>query len=71
MIRPTLIALLLAGCAGQWERTGATQADLSSDQAQCRYEAEKAVAAVDNAVAAGMRQGQITVSCMRVRGWTR
>lgn len=65
------LSLMLSACATHWSRPGATQNDLASDQATCDYEAMKATAAVDNAVAAGMREGMITSACMRSKGWTR
>jgi hypothetical protein len=70
-MRAIVLMLLLAGCAGQWERPGATQASLDADRLQCKYEADKATAAIANPVAAGMQESTVTASCLRSKGWTR
>jgi hypothetical protein len=70
-MRAIVLMLLLTGCAGQWERPGATQASLDADRLQCKYEADKATAAIANPVAAGMQESTIMSSCLRAKGWTR
>ena len=63
-------ASLLTSCAQpNWTKTGATAASLETDKAQCHYEAEIATAAVENAVAAGVKEAFIETACLRARGW--
>ena len=70
-IMAVLLVILLAGCAKEWQRPGATQAALDADRLQCKYESDKATAAIANPVAAGMQEGVIMTSCLRSKGWTR
>ena len=68
-----LVAVLsaLGGCAGPWTRPGASSVDLAADQRQCEYEAAVAVAAVNDPIRAGIREGLLGVSCMKAKGWNR
>lgn len=71
IITMIVTSLVLAGCAGPWVRLGATPADLARDQSQCDYEASLATAPISNAVESGMKQGLLTVDCMKAKGWQR
>lgn len=69
----------LAACAqARWMKPGATTADFDQDKVACQYEAAKATGNMstnDNPVAAGIgeavRQNDITMLCLRTKGWTR
>jgi uncharacterized protein YceK len=65
------LIVLLSGCVTTWSRAGATQADLARDTAQCQYETDRATAAIDNPVHAGVQDSLLNASCMKARGWRR
>jgi hypothetical protein len=67
-------AALAASCtstAGQWSKPGATQAMLTADAAQCQYETDRATAAIENPVHAGVQDSLLVRSCMNAKGWKR
>ena len=65
--------LFLASCVteSQWTKPGASQAMLTSDTAQCKYETDRATATMDNPVHAGVEDVLLNKSCMQARGWVR
>jgi hypothetical protein len=65
------ILLALAGCAGAWSRPGASDADLTKDQAECDFEAKKATGNNPDAIAAGWNEGQLMTACLKAKGWQR
>ena len=70
-MRKLLFVMLaaLAGCGGPMTKEGATSADVDRDNAECRYEAEKAAAGMQEGLERGLRRNEIMESCLRMRGY--
>lgn len=74
------VAILISGCATQnsqrtvWNKSGATQSDLTKDHNQCDYEADVASPVADRsfqaAVDARILMSKLYKKCMVAKGWT-
>lgn len=77
-----LALALLAGCAQQqtvvWEKPDATQESFEADKRSCEFEVLKATQGVDPTYRTvvgqeadlAMRRRELTLSCMRSKGYT-
>lgn len=68
-----VLPLLLSACAAvQWVKPGATEQDFQRDQAECNYEATKAVPdyGSGSVFAIAMQRADIANQCLRLRGYS-
>jgi len=62
-------ALPLAACATSWKKPGATAEMLRTDDLECQFEAEKAVANNPDSGRATSSKTAVDEACMKARGW--
>jgi hypothetical protein len=62
-------ALPLASCATTWTKPGATAEMLKTDDLECQFEAEKAVASNPDSGRATSSKTAVDEACMKARGW--
>jgi len=62
-------ALPLASCATSWTKAGATAEMLRTDDLECEFEAEKAVANNPDSGRAKSSKTAVGEACMKARGW--
>jgi hypothetical protein len=61
--------LPLASCATTWTKPGATAGMLKTDDLECQFEAEKAVANNPDSGRATSSKTAVDEACMKARGW--
>lgn len=69
LIAPVAIALT-ACAAGTYVKPGVSQTEADSDLAQCQYQAQLATAPIHDTIMRGVRRGELTMSCMKLRGYS-
>ena len=70
IILMTCALTMLSGCAEMcWYHPTKSLEEAIKDCRECDYDADKAVAAVDSGIAAGVRGSSLFNSCMQSRGY--